>query len=97
MKNWHDSFINIASTLYTALDKAIPDQFKPVQQIGNCGFGNHTAQQIVDELFHTYGCATATDISKIDDTIKILSDPNSPIEILYQRCPNLCPLHKSWI
>ncbi len=35
LKNQHDSFINIGHALHTALDKAIPDQLKPVQQIGN--------------------------------------------------------------
>ncbi len=55
-----------------------------MQQIGNCGFGNQTACEIMDDLFHTYGCATATGISKIDDTIETPWDPNEPIEMLFK-------------
>ncbi len=57
---------------------------RPFQQIGNCGFGNYTAHDIVDELFHTYGWATVTDISKIDNTNKTLWDPNKPIEMRFK-------------
>ncbi len=85
LKNQHDSFVNIGCALCVALEKAIRDQFKPVQQIGNCGFGNHTACEIIGNLFHTCGCAIATDIAKIDNTIKNPWDPNKPIEMLFQQ------------
>lgn len=85
LKNQHDSFINIGRALRAALETAIPDQFKPVQQIGNRGFGNRTAREIIDDLFHTYGRATATDIAKIDDAIKNPWDPNEPIEMLFKQ------------
>ncbi len=63
------------------LKRAIPDQFKPVPKIWNCSFGNITTHDIEDELFHTYGHTNATDISKIDETIKTLWDPTKPIEM----------------
>ncbi len=69
-KNQHDSFINIDCALCTSLDKGIPDQFKQVQQYGKHGVGDCASHAIIDVLFHTYGCAAATDISKIDNTIK---------------------------
>ncbi len=47
LKHQHDSFINIGCALHKAIDKAIPDQFEPVQQMGKCGFGNHAALEIV--------------------------------------------------
>ncbi len=79
------SFNNIGCALYTALDKAIPDQFKPVQNIGNCGFETHTASEIVDELFHAYGCATATYISKNDKAIKTPWEHNDTIDMLFKQ------------
>ncbi len=45
-KNQHDSFIIIGHSLCTVLDKTIPDQFKPVQQIGNCGLGNFALRSL---------------------------------------------------
>ncbi len=97
-KNQHDSFINIDHALCTALWKAIWDQFKPIQKIRKCGFENKTALEIVDELFHTYDCSTATVISKIDDTFKTPLDPKKPTKMvskeikdaqIFALCPNL--------
>ncbi len=76
LKNQHNSFAIIGCALHTTLDKAIQDQFKPVKQIGNFGFGNHIAWVIVDALFYTFGHAAVTDISKIDSTNKTPWDPN---------------------
>ncbi len=39
----------------------------------------------IDELFHTYDHATATNISKIDDTIKTPWDPTKPIEMFFKQ------------
>ncbi len=35
LENQHDSLTNIGCALSIALDKSIPNQFKPVQQGGN--------------------------------------------------------------
>ncbi len=93
--NHHCSFIHIGHALRKALDKAIPDQFKPVQQIWNHGFENCTACDIMDELFHTYACTSATDISKIGDTIKTPWDPNEPIEMLFNQVKD-APILALW-
>lgn len=50
-------------------------------QIGNHWFGNHTAPQIANKLFHTYECTTAIDIDEVDDTMKIHRDPVEPIKM----------------
>ncbi len=52
-KHHYDYFINIGHALNTALDNAIADPFKPLQQVGNYDFGDHTALEILDKLFHT--------------------------------------------
>ncbi len=70
LKNQHNSFINIDHAICKVLEKDFPEQFKPVQQIGNHGFGNHIAHEIVDELFHTFDHTNTTDISKINDSTK---------------------------
>ncbi len=79
LKIWYDTFISIGCVLHTALENAISDQLKPVQQIRNYGFRNFTVCDIVNMQFHTFGCATQTDSAKIDNTIKHLWDPNKQI------------------
>ena len=74
-----------SSILDLLLTQHLIKQSQPLQQIGNYGFGNCIAHEIVDKLFHTYGCRTVTDIAKIDDTIKTTWDPNKPIEILIKQ------------
>ncbi len=70
----------IKLNLYNKLEIVV---FETTQSMKLCPC--NCVHEIVDELFHTYDHATATNISKIDDTIKTPWDPTKPIEMFFKQ------------
>ncbi len=63
---------------------SIQHSIKPFQINSKLWFWKLTVCEIVDKLFHTYGCATATEITMVDDAIRTPWDPNKSIEFFNQ-------------
>ncbi len=84
-KNQYNLLINVGCALHTALDKAISDQFKTIQQIINRDFWICKAWETMDELIHKYSCATAIDISKINNMIKTFGTLTSQLKCFSSR------------
>lgn len=48
-----------------ALDRAVPDAYKPALGIGQQGFGNHSVCDIFMDLYDRYGTVTPDDIKNL--------------------------------
>jgi len=55
----------IHRVLKEALDRAIPDTYKPSLGIGQWGFGNRSVRDIFTDLYDRYGTVTPADIKNL--------------------------------
>ena len=70
----------VQSVVRDALDKAIPDAYKPSTVVGQRGFGNRTARQVLEDLYTRYGFVSPDDIHRLVTAIYKPWNPADPIE-----------------
>eukprot|EP00956_Cyclotella_meneghiniana_P012367 scaffold17598_cov22-Cyclotella_meneghiniana.AAC.1 len=63
-----------------AIDKAVPDQYKPSLTIGQRGFGNKSVRDIFVDLYDRYGTVTPDDIKNLTMNLYKEWNPSEPIE-----------------
>eukprot|EP00804_Cyclotella_cryptica_P001830 CCRYP_018403-RA/>CCRYP_018403-RA protein AED:0.65 eAED:0.23 QI:0/0/0/1/1/1/2/0/799 len=63
-----------------ALDRAIPEAYKPSLGIGQRGFGNRSVQDIFTDLYNRYGTVTPADIKNLTLLLYKEWNPSTPIE-----------------
>jgi hypothetical protein len=63
-----------------ALDRAIPNEYKPSLTIGQRGFGNRSVREIFEDLYDRYGTVTPADIKNLTLNLYKEWNPSVPIE-----------------
>jgi hypothetical protein len=63
-----------------ALDRAVPDAYKPSLGIGQRGFGNRSVRDIFADLYDRYGTVTPADIKNLTLLLYKEWNPSTPVE-----------------
>jgi len=80
---------NFKRAMRDAVDKAIPNEYKPGQGVGVRGFGTMTLAEIFAYIYQNYGIVSPMELQKLSRQLDQKWNPNEPIESLFKNIEDI--------